>query len=165
MLTRSSPEPLAEQLSARFAERIRTRLIAPGARLPSVRECARQQGVSPATVREYLDRVKRKYEQVGRPARTKAELWHVAAEDGHVPLIASRESDVDLDYPAVMGSRERLWSIYGEVWGWPPESMTVEEDRIDLRRHQDEAKAGHAAVMRQALHPELPMYWRRGTHL
>ena len=57
MLTRSSPEPLAEQLSARFAERIRTRLIAPGARLPSVRECARQQGVSPATVVAAYDRL------------------------------------------------------------------------------------------------------------
>lgn len=69
------------------------RLYASGLKMDSV---ARRLGVSPATVREYLDRVKRKYEQVGRPARTKAELWHVAAEDGHVPLIAYRESDVDL---------------------------------------------------------------------
>jgi hypothetical protein len=30
-----------------------------------------------------------------------------------------RESDVDLDYPAVMGSREGLWERYGEIWGWP----------------------------------------------
>lgn len=69
------------------------RLYASGLKMDSV---ARRLGVSPATVREYLDRVKRKYEQVGRPARTKAELWHVAAEDGHVPLIAYRETDVDL---------------------------------------------------------------------
>ena len=55
---------------------------------------------------------------------------------GHLRPI--RESDVDLDYPAVMGSRERLWSIYGESWGWPPETMTPEQDRVDLRRHQDE---------------------------
>ena len=37
MLTRTSSQSLTEQLSARFAERIRDRLLAPGARLPSVR--------------------------------------------------------------------------------------------------------------------------------
>ncbi|RYF56089.1 MAG: GntR family transcriptional regulator, partial [Comamonadaceae bacterium] len=50
MLTRTSTQSLTEQLAARFAERIRDRLLAPGARLPSVRDCARQQGVSPHTV-------------------------------------------------------------------------------------------------------------------
>ncbi|MGJ7512248.1 PLP-dependent aminotransferase family protein [Variovorax sp. GT1P44] len=50
MLTRTSTQSLTEQLADRFAERIRNRLLAPGARLPSVRECARQQGVSPHTV-------------------------------------------------------------------------------------------------------------------
>ncbi|WP_134774245.1 GNAT family N-acetyltransferase [Ornithinimicrobium flavum] len=49
-----------------------------------------------------------------------------------------REEDVDLDYPAVMGSRERLWSIYGEAWGWPPSTMTVEQDREDLAHHAAE---------------------------
>lgn len=50
MLTRSSRRSLTDQLADRFAERIRARLLAPGARMPSVRECARQQGVSPSTV-------------------------------------------------------------------------------------------------------------------
>lgn len=50
MLTRTSSQSLAEQLSARFAQRIRDRLLAPGARLPSVRQCAQQQGVSCSTV-------------------------------------------------------------------------------------------------------------------
>jgi hypothetical protein len=40
-----------------------------------------------------------------------------------------------------MGSRERLWEIYGEAWGWPPEDMTYEEDRIDLARHEREIAA------------------------
>ncbi|WP_448811187.1 hypothetical protein [Agromyces bauzanensis] len=31
-----------------------------------------------------------------------------------------RADDVDIDYPAVMGSRERLWQIYGESWGCRP---------------------------------------------
>ncbi len=37
-----------------------------------------------------------------------------------------------------MGSRERLWGMYGAVWGWPPETMTFEEDRVDLARHEAE---------------------------
>ena len=49
-LVRHAHQPLTEQLAARIGQRIRARLLAPGARLPSVRECARQQGVSPATV-------------------------------------------------------------------------------------------------------------------
>jgi DNA-binding transcriptional MocR family regulator len=49
-LARGSDVTLAEQLAGHFAQRIRTRLIAPGARLPSVRECARRHGVSPHTV-------------------------------------------------------------------------------------------------------------------
>jgi hypothetical protein len=52
-----------------------------------------------------------------------------------------RESDVDIDYPAVMGSRERLWEIYGEAWGWPPATMTYEEDRVDLAHHEVEIAA------------------------
>jgi DNA-binding transcriptional MocR family regulator len=50
MLMRASSQSLTEQLATRFAERIRNRLLAPGARLPSVRQCAEQQGVSPSTV-------------------------------------------------------------------------------------------------------------------
>lgn len=50
MLMKTASQSLTEQLCTRFAERIRTRLLAPGARLPSVRQCAQQQGVSPSTV-------------------------------------------------------------------------------------------------------------------
>ncbi|XAH23075.1 PLP-dependent aminotransferase family protein [Xylophilus sp. GW821-FHT01B05] len=50
MLTRTPTQTLTEQLADRFAERVRAGLLVPGARLPSVRECARQQGVSPHTV-------------------------------------------------------------------------------------------------------------------
>lgn len=49
-LMRQSALTLAEQLADRFAGRIRDRLLAPGARLPSVRQCAVQQGLSPSTV-------------------------------------------------------------------------------------------------------------------
>jgi DNA-binding transcriptional MocR family regulator len=49
-LSRGADRTLTDQLAARFAERIRQRLLAPGARLPSVRECARRHEVSPTTV-------------------------------------------------------------------------------------------------------------------
>lgn len=49
-----------------------------------------------------------------------------------------RADDVDLDMKAVMGSQERLWSIYGKAWGWPPASMTAEQDREDLAHHEAE---------------------------
>ena len=47
---RAEGATLTEQLAERFAERIAQRLLAPGARLPSVRECAARHGVSPSTV-------------------------------------------------------------------------------------------------------------------
>ena len=50
MLMKTAAQSLAEQLAMLFAQRIRDRLLAPGARLPSVRLCAQQQGVSPSTV-------------------------------------------------------------------------------------------------------------------
>jgi DNA-binding transcriptional MocR family regulator len=49
-LSRGADTTLTEQLAARFAERIRQRLLAPGTRLPSVRECARRHRVSAYTV-------------------------------------------------------------------------------------------------------------------
>jgi DNA-binding transcriptional MocR family regulator len=49
-LLRGASQPLAGQLAERYAQRIRERLLLPGTRLPSVRECARQHGVSPHTV-------------------------------------------------------------------------------------------------------------------
>jgi len=61
----------------------------------------------------------------------------VAVGSGH-HLRPIRAADTDIDMVAVMGSRERLWGIYGEAWGWPPATMTHEQDREDLQRHADE---------------------------
>jgi RimJ/RimL family protein N-acetyltransferase len=52
-----------------------------------------------------------------------------------------RADDADIDYPAVMGSRDRLWAKYGEAWGWPPAHMTLEADRDDLAHHEEENAA------------------------
>ena len=57
MLMKTASQSLTEQLANRFAERIRTRLLAGGARLPSVRQCAQQQGVSASTVVAAYDKL------------------------------------------------------------------------------------------------------------
>ena len=57
----------------------------------------------------------------------------------HLRPIEAR--DTDIDYPAVMGSRERLFEIFGPPWGWPSATMTYEQDRADLERHEREANA------------------------
>src|SRR4051812_21840951 len=57
MLMKASSQSLTEQLAGRFSERIRNRLLAPGARLPSVRQCAEQHGVSPSTVVSAYDQL------------------------------------------------------------------------------------------------------------
>jgi hypothetical protein len=51
-----------------------------------------------------------------------------------------RERDTDIDYPAVMGSRARLFTIFGPPWGWPPATMTYEQDQADLARHEREIR-------------------------
>ena len=60
----------------------------------------------------------------------------VGDDDHHLRPI--HPDDTDLDMVAVMSSQERLWSIYGVAWGWPPTDMTAEADRDDLARHADE---------------------------
>lgn len=72
-----------------------------------------------------------------------SDFEHPAREElstGH-HLRPIRASDVEIDYPAVMGSRERLWEKYGEAWGWPPETMSYEADKDDLARHEEEIEA------------------------
>jgi hypothetical protein len=49
-----------------------------------------------------------------------------------------RASDLDIDYPAVMGSQSRLWAVFGRAWGWPPADLTREQDLEDLERHVEE---------------------------
>jgi len=64
----------------------------------------------------------------------------VPVADGY-HLRPIRAADVDLDYPTVMGCQPRLWSIFGEAWGWPPASMTYQQDLDDLIHHEVEIAA------------------------
>jgi hypothetical protein len=85
----------------------------------------------------------------GVPGKTRAMVW--LAADFSFPAVVPvgdgyhlrpiRAADADLDYPAVMGSQPRLWSIFGEAWGWPRDSMTYQQDRKDLARHEAEIAA------------------------
>jgi hypothetical protein len=43
-----------------------------------------------------------------------------------------------------MASRETLWARYGEMWGWPPATMTYRQDRDDLLHHEAEIEAQEA---------------------
>lgn len=71
----SAPE--SPDLSPRELDALR--LYASGLKLTAV---ARRMDISPHTVKEYLDRVRAKYQQVGRPARTRTQLYAEAARDG-----------------------------------------------------------------------------------
>ncbi|MFI9719293.1 N-acetyltransferase [Streptomyces sp. NPDC052396] len=66
---------------------------------------------------------------------------HVPLPGGGYHLRPVTGGDAHLDYRAVMGSRQRLWSLYGEDWGWPRETMTFEENQKDLIRHEREIAA------------------------
>jgi DNA-binding NarL/FixJ family response regulator len=54
-------------------------LYASGLKLDSV---ARRLGVAPSTAKQYLDRVRDKYTELGRDARTKTQLYAAALSDG-----------------------------------------------------------------------------------
>lgn len=51
-----------------------------------------------------------------------------------------RSGDVDLHLRAVLESQERLWATYGPAWHWPPRSLTVDQDREQLRRREAESE-------------------------
>ncbi|MFF3373210.1 N-acetyltransferase [Streptomyces sp. NPDC002680] len=65
---------------------------------------------------------------------------HVDVAGGY-HLRPIRGADAVIDYPTVMGSRERLWGIFGEAWGWPAASITYEANLADLERHAAEIDA------------------------
>lgn len=77
---------------------------------------------------------------VSEPAWLPADFEHPLREQltDSVHLRPIRAADVDIDMIAVMSNQPMLWSIYGEAWGWPPATMTREEDEEDLARHAAE---------------------------
>ena len=49
------------------------------------------------------------------PAEFVHPTWAPVCDGYHLRPITA--ADADLDYPAVMGSQPRLWSIFGQAWG------------------------------------------------
>ena len=68
-LQRHAAATLSEQLCAQFAGRIRERLLPPGSRLPSVRDCARRYALSTQTVVAAYDRLQAQGLIEARPQR------------------------------------------------------------------------------------------------
>ena len=70
------------ELSPREHEALQ--LYASGLKVSAV---AHRMGVSPSTAKEYLDRVRAKYQQLGRDVRTRTELYAAASRDGLLPEV------------------------------------------------------------------------------
>ena len=62
----------------------------------------------------------------------------LSAEAARFHLRALSIDDVVKDYEAVMTSREHLWYRFGEIWAWPATDLSLEQNLIDLARHQSE---------------------------
>lgn len=75
--------PEAPGLSPRELDALR--LYASGLKLAAV---AHRMGISPHTAKEYLDRVRAKYEAVGRVARTRTQLTTEAQRDGFLSSVS-----------------------------------------------------------------------------
>ncbi|MFB9642891.1 response regulator transcription factor [Agromyces lapidis] len=54
---------------------------------------AMQLGIAHSTAREYLDRIRAKYVEIGRPAPTKVDLLRRAVEDGILPGLDAESGD------------------------------------------------------------------------
>lgn len=85
----------------------------------------------------------------GAPASASGDPWSLdyqpplELDTKRVHLEPLAPEHVELDYAALMGSREHLMSTLH--WGnWPSEDFTVEENRVDLERHWQEFQGNQA---------------------
>ena len=123
MLMKTAAQSLTEQLCARFAERIRNRLLAPGARLPSVRLCAQQQGVSVSTVVAAYDQLQAQGLVVARrnsgffvrDAAFNTQNRVLAPVDSEQSAIKSIASIASGDYPSAASSGPAVWTATRHV--------------------------------------------------
>ncbi len=129
MLMKTPAQSLTEQLSARFGERIRNRLLAPGARLPSVRQCAQQHAVSPSTVVAAYDQL---LAQGLVEARKNRGFFVRETAPGRAPERTQDETGADAQHaPGAMGAAARdgvaaHWlAAPGTVRGAPPVNATA----------------------------------------
>jgi DNA-binding transcriptional MocR family regulator len=124
---------LAEQLAARFAERIAQRLLAPGARLPSVRDCAQRHGVSPSTVVGAYDLLQARGLVQARPQRGFfVRDGEPARHDAGHPARATPPSAARAPLPAPVDATALIRSMFQAQGGLPAPGMgTLPEAWLD----------------------------------
>ena len=128
IFTRSAAASLAEQLAGRFADRIQQRLLAPGARLPSVRDCAKRHGVSPSTVVGAYDLLQARGLVQARPQRG------FFVRDGAAPLRSEpvRQRGARSPQPAPVDATALIRSMFQAQGGLPAPGMgTLPEAWLD----------------------------------
>lgn len=143
-LAREGGATLPAQLAQRFADRIAQRLLAPGARLPSVRECARRHGVSPTTVVAAYDLLQAQGLAEARPQRGFFVREGGATEArGHAPARPPAR-------PAPVDATALIRSMFEAQGGLPAPGMgTLPEEWLDaglLQRALRRATAPAAAA-------------------
>ncbi len=120
---------LAEQLAARLADRIAQRLLAPGARLPSVRDCAARLGVSPSTVVGAYDLLQARGLVQARPQRGFF-VREAAASARAAPAARALRSAPSL--PAPVDATALIRGMFQARGGLPAPGMgTLPEDWLD----------------------------------
>ena len=62
----------------------------------------------------------------------------------HFRLVVLDTDLAEVDYEAVMSSRERLRSIFAASTAWPGDDMTLQQDIADLENHRREFDAREA---------------------
>ena len=139
-LARDAGATLAEQLAQRFAERIDQRLLAPGSRLPSVRDCASRHRVSPSTVVGAYDLLQAQGLVEARPQRG----FFV-----RTPRVAQARPAAAPPAPAPVDATALIRSMFQVRGGAPSPGMgTLPEDWLDaglLQRALRRASSSAAA--------------------
>lgn len=130
-LARTARAGLAEQLASRFAEHIQQRLLAPGARLPSVRDCASRHGVSPSTVVGAYDLLQARGLVQARPQR--GFFVRELQRGREAPPAPRREgSEPRLALPAPVDATALIRSMFQAQGGLPAPGMgTLPESWLD----------------------------------
>jgi DNA-binding transcriptional MocR family regulator len=144
-LARGADSTLAEQLAQRLAERIEQRLLPPGARLPSVRDCARRHRVSPSTVVAAYDRLQAQGLVQAQPQRG----FYV--RDGAPPVRAVAAAQRSPSRrPAPVDATALIRGMFQAQGGLPSPGMgTLPEDWLDaalLQRALRSVSGGAAAA-------------------
>jgi DNA-binding transcriptional MocR family regulator len=126
----TQPGNLTEQLAARFAERIEQRLLGPGSRLPSVRDCARRHGVSPSTVVGAYDLLQARGLVHARPQRGFFVREPAASARSATPPRAAHAAQAAL--PAPVDATALIRSMFQAQGGPPAPGMgTLPEAWLD----------------------------------